>query len=126
MMWFGLARMALKTGAEVYKNRQESRILNSLAERRHLEKVVAGEIEYKGKIIESHRGDWKDEFVLILISIPILLLAWSVFSDDPDIQMKLDLFFNRFSNLPMFYQALVVGAFSTILGVRGVSAFKKK
>ena len=126
MMWFGLARMALKTGAEVYKNRQESRILNSLAERRHLEKVVAGEIEYKGKIIESHRGDWKDEFVLILISIPILLLAWSVFSDDPNIQMKLDLFFNRFSNLPMFYQALVVGAFSTILGVRGVSAFKKK
>jgi len=126
MMWFGLARMALRTGAEVYKNRQESRILNSLAERRHLEKVVAGEIEYKGKIIESHRGDWKDEFVLILISIPILLLAWSVFSNDPDIQMKLDLFFNRFSNLPMFYQALVVGAFSTILGVRGVSAFKKK
>ena len=125
-MWFGLAKMALKTGAEVYKNRQESKILNSLAEKKHLEKVVAGEIEYKGKIIESHRGDWKDEFVLILISISILLLAWYVFSDDPDIQMKLDLFFNRFSNLPMFYQALVVGAFSTILGVRGVSAFKKK
>ena len=126
MMWFGLARMALKTGAEVYKNRQESRILNSLAERRHLEKVVAGEIEYKGKIIESHRGDWKDEFVLILISIPILLLAWSVFSDDPDIQMKLDLFFERFNQFPLWFQALIVGAFSTILGVRGVSAFKKK
>ena len=126
MIWFSLAKIALKTGAEVYKNRQESKILNSLAEKRYLEKVVAGEIEYKAKIIESHKGDWKDEFVLILISIPILLLAWSVFSNDPDIQMKLDLFFNRFSNLPMFYQALVVGAFSTILGVRGVSAFKKK
>ena len=126
MMWFGLARMALKTGAEVYKNRQESRILNSLAERKHLEKVVAGEIEYKNTVLQSHKNDLKDEFVLVLISIPILLLAWSVFSDDPDIQMKLDLFFNRFSNLPMFYQALVVGAFSTILGVRGVSAFKKK
>jgi len=126
MMWFGLARMALKTGAEVYKNRQESRILNSLAEKKHLERVVAGEIEYKGKIIESHRGDWKDEFVLILISIPILLLAWSVFSDDPDIQMKLDLFFERFNQFPLWFQALIVGAFSTILGVRGVSAFKKK
>ena len=126
MMWFGLARMALKTGAEVYKNRQETKILHSLAERKHLEKVIAGEIEFKNTIVQSHKGDWKDEFVLILISIPILLLAWSVFSNDPDIQMKLDLFFNRFSNLPIFYQALVVGAFSTILGVRGVSAFKKK
>ena len=126
MMWFGLAKMALKTGAEVYKNRQESKILGSLAEKKHLERVVAGEVEFKNTVIQSHKGDWKDEFVLILISIPILLLAWAVFSDDPDIQMKLDLFFNRFSNLPTFYQALVVGAFSTILGVRGVSAFKKK
>ena len=73
MIWFGLAKMALKTGAEVYKNRQESKILNSLAEKKHLERVVAGEVEFKSKVIESHRGDWKDEFVLILISIPILL-----------------------------------------------------
>ena len=48
-----------------------------------------------------------------------LLLAWSVFSDDPDIQQKIDIFFDKFSNLPMFYQALVVGAFSTILGIKG-------
>jgi len=53
-------------------------------------------------------------------------LAWSVFSDDPDIQAKIDIFFDKFSNLPMFYQALVVGAFSTILGIKGVSTFKKK
>ena len=77
-------------------------------------------------MIDSHRGDLKDEFCLILISIPLLLLAWSVFSDDPDIQAKIDIFFDKFSNLPMFYQALVVGAFSTILGIKGVSTFKKK
>jgi hypothetical protein len=65
-MWFGLAKMALKTGAEVYKNRQESKILNSLAERKHLEKVVAGEIEYKNTVLQSHKNDLKDEFVLIL------------------------------------------------------------
>ena len=126
MMWFGLAKMALKTGAEVYKNRQESKILNSLAEKKHLERVVAGEVEYKNTVLQSHKNDLKDEFCLLLISLPILLLAWSVFSDDPDIQMKLDLFFDRFNSFPMWFQALIVGAFSTILGVRGVSAFKKK
>ena len=125
-MWFSLAKLALHAGKEVYKNRQESKILHSLAERKHLEKVIAGEIEFKNTIVQSHKGDWKDEFVLILISIPILLLAWSVFSDDPDIQLKLDLFFERFNNFPIWFQALIVGAFSTILGVRGVSAFKKK
>ena len=74
-MWFSLANLAFKTGAEVYRNRQESRVLSSLAEKKYLEKVIAGEIEYKAKVIESHKSDWKDEFVLILISIPILLLA---------------------------------------------------
>ena len=125
-MWFTLGKLALKTGAEVYKNRKRAKLLESEAEVKHLEKVVAGEIEHKKVTIQAQQGDWKDEFCLILISIPLLLLAWSVFSDDPNIQAKIDIFFDKFSNLPTFYQALVVGSFSTILGVRGVSAIKKK
>ncbi|BAQ91504.1 hypothetical protein [uncultured Mediterranean phage uvMED] len=125
-MWFTLGKLALKTGAEVYKNRKRAKLLESEAEVKHLERVVAGEVEHKKVMIQAQQNDWKDEFCLILISIPLLLLAWSVFSDDPNIQQKVDIFFDKFSNLPTFYQALVVGSFSTILGVRGVSAFKKK
>ena len=125
-MWFTLGRLALKTGAEVYKNRKRAKLLESEAEVKHLERVVAGEVEHKKVMIQAQQNAWKDEFCLILISIPLLLLAWSVFSDDPNIQQKVDIFFDKFSNLPTFYQALVVGSFSTILGVRGVSAFKKK
>ena len=125
-MWFTLGKLALKTGAEVYKNRKRAKLLESEAEVKHLERVVAGEVEHKKVMIQAQQNDWKDEFCLILISIPLLLLAWSVFSDDPNIQQKVDIFFDKFSNLPTFYQALVVGSFSTILGVRGVAAFKKK
>ena len=125
-MWFTLGKLALKTGAEVYKNRKRAKLLESEAEVKHLERVVAGEVEHKKVMIQAQQNDWKDEFCLILISIPLLLLAWSVFSDDPNIQQKVDIFFDKFSNLHTFYQALVVGSFSTILGVRGVSAFKKK
>ncbi len=125
-MWFTLGRLALKTGAEIYKNKKKAKLLESEAEVKHLERVVAGEVEHKKVMIQAQQNDWKDEFCLILISIPLLLLAWSVFSDDPDIQQKIDIFFDKFSNLPMFYQALVVGAFSTILGIKGVSTFKKK
>ena len=39
----------------------------------HAEKMSSGELEYKAKIIESNDNGWKDEFVLILISIPMLL-----------------------------------------------------
>ena len=125
-MWLSLAKLALKTGAEVYKNKKETQQLESIAQKKQMERLVSGEIEYKAKVIESQKNDWKDEFCLILLSIPLLLLAWSVFSDDPNIQAKIDLFFDKFSNLPLFYQTLVVGSFSAILGIRGASVLKKK
>ena len=125
-MWLSLAKLALKTGAEVYKNKKETQQLESIAQKKQMERIVSGEIEYKAKVIESQKNDWKDEFCLILLSIPLLLLAWSVFSDDPNIQAKIDIFFEKFSNLPLFYQTLVVGSFSAILGIRGASVLKKK
>ena len=129
-MWLNLAAKLvpgmIKTGMSIAANRRKTKELESVAELKMAERMANGEVEFKKAVIDSHKGDWKDEFCLILISIPLLLLAWSVFSDDPNIQAKIDIFFDKFSNLPTFYQALVVGSFSTILGVRGVSAFKKK
>ena len=78
-MWFTLGKLALKTGTEIYKNKKRAKLLESEAEVKHLERVVAGEIEHKKVTIAAQQGDWKDEFCLILISIPLLLLAWSVF-----------------------------------------------
>jgi hypothetical protein len=125
-MWWNLIGMAVKTGAEVYKNRQESKALESQAQKLHYERMARGEIEYQGKIMDTNSQSWKDEFVLILISIPILLLGWSVFSDDEQIKVKLDTFFTYFGNLPLWYQALFVGVVSAIYGLKGADIFKRK
>ena len=45
MIWFSLAKMAMKTGAEVYKNKQESKQLQSLAERNYSERMAKGEVQ---------------------------------------------------------------------------------
>ena len=126
MIWFSLAKMALKTGSHIYQNRQRTKAYMSDAQLRHAEKMAQGKIEYSGKILENQKNDWKDEFVLILISIPILLLAWSVFSDDPDIQMKVDLFFEKFSNLPFWFQSIWVAVIGAIFGIKATGLIKKK
>jgi len=92
-MWFNLLSMGIKAGTHIYKNKQRTKMLMSDAQSLHAERMAKGEIEYKAKIIESNDKGWKDEFVLILISIPILILGYSIFTDDPDIRTKLDLFF---------------------------------
>ena len=44
-MWLSLARLALKTGSEVYKNRKETKVLQSIAEKKQMQRVIDGEIE---------------------------------------------------------------------------------
>jgi hypothetical protein len=117
-MWFNLLSMGIKTGAHLYKNRQITKQLMSDAQMRHAEKMSTGEIEYKAKVIESNDQGYKDEFVLILISIPIIILAWSIFSDDPEIHTKLTLFFDYFNQLPYWYQAIFIGVVSAIYGLK--------
>jgi len=63
---------------------------------------------------------------LILISIPLLVCAWGVFSDDPEIITKLDAFFDQVNKFPFWLQGLIIGGYSSVLGIKGVSAFKKK
>jgi uncharacterized ion transporter superfamily protein YfcC len=92
-MWFNLIGMALKTGAEVYKNKKEAQQLESVAEKNYMAKMAAGEIEYQKAIMDNNNQGWKDELVLVIVVLPIVVLAWSIFSGDPQAKEKLDLFF---------------------------------
>ena len=65
-------------------------MLESDAAMLHAQKMANGEVEYQAAVRQSNDKGWKDEFVLILVSLPILLLIWSVFSDDPMIQEKIE------------------------------------
>ena len=123
---FKLLTFGAKTAANIYQTKKETKQLEAVAERNHVERMVKGEVEYKKAIIASNDNGWKDEFVLVLVSLPILLLGWSVFSDDPTIRDRIDLFFEYFKNLPMWYQLLFVGICSAIYGLRGADIMKRK
>ena len=89
-MWLNLLSLGIKTGAKIYQNKQRTKQLMSDAQMLNAEKMAKGELEYKAKIIESNDQGWKDEFVLVLISTPIIVLVYSIFSDDPDLKTKID------------------------------------
>ena len=101
MIW-SLISMAVKTGADVYKARRRSKALEAIAERKYYERMAAGDIDYKKAVMDNQQAGWKDELVLIIIVLPIVILAWSIFSEDPQAQEKLDLFFHYFNNFPDF------------------------
>mgnify|MGYP003122925433 CR=1 FL=1 len=123
-MILDVLKLAVGAGTHIMKNRQKRKMLESDAAMMHAQKMASGEIEYQQVVRQSNDKGWKDEFVLILISLPILLLIWSVFSDDPLIKEKIDTFFVQFGQLPMWYQMLFVGVVGSIYGLKGVDIFK--
>ena len=125
-MIFDVVKLAIGAGTHIMKNRKQRKMLESDAAMLHAQKMANGEVEYQQVVRQSNDKGWKDEFVLILVSLPVLLLVWSVFSDDPNIQAKIDVFFGKFSNLPFWYQALFIGIVSSIYGLKGAEIFKGK
>jgi len=123
-MWFGLAKMALKTGAHVYSNRQRTKSAMSDAALLHAERMARGEESYQGKLLEARQNDLKDEIVLIIISAPIIVLAWGVFSDDPAMMAKIELFFHHFGSLPIWFQTLWITVVASIFGIKGTQVFR--
>jgi len=123
-MWFGLAKMAISTGAKVYANKQKQKEAMSAAALLTAEKMARGETEYQGKLLEARQSDFKDEFVLIILSAPILVLAWAVFSDSPDALEKVKIFFEHFQQLPTWFTSLWVLVVASIFGIKGTQVFR--
>jgi len=123
-MWFGLAKMALQAGGKIYSNRQKTKMAMSDAQLMHAERMARGEETYQGKLLESRDNDLKDEIVLVIISAPIIVLAWGVFSDDPAMMQKIELFFHHFGSLPIWFQTLWITVVASIFGIKGTQVFR--
>jgi uncharacterized ion transporter superfamily protein YfcC len=117
-------KLAAEAGSHIYKKRQQTKMLMADAQMKHAEKMANGEAEYAGKLLEARQSDWKDEFVLIIISLPITVLAWAVISDDPEALEKIKLFFEYFSQLPSWFTNLWILVVASIYGIKGTQIFR--
>ena len=123
-MWLSAIKLAMSTGSHIYKKKKETQMMMANAQAKHAEKMAAGEIEYSGKLLEARQSDWKDEFVLIILTLPIAILSYSVWSSDPEIMVKVDMFFEKFANLPSWFTNLWILVVASIYGIKGTQIFK--
>ena len=123
-MWFSALKLAINAGSKVYANRQKTKMAMSEAQLMHAQKMAEGKAEYQGKLLEARQSDWKDEAVLIILSAPIAVLAWSVISEDPEAMDKVKLFFEMFSQLPSWFTNLWILVVASIYGIKGTQIFR--
>ena len=123
-MWLSAIKLAVSAGSKIYTNKQKAKMAMSDAQLLHAERQARGEEEYQGKLLEARQNDYKDEFVLIIISAPIIVLMWAVMSDDPAAMEKVKIFFEHFQSLPSWFTNLWILVVASIFGIKGTQIFR--
>jgi len=106
-MWLSAIKLAVSAGSKIYANKQKTKMAMSDAQ-----------------LLEARQSDWKDEAVLIILSLPVVVLAWAVISDDPSAMDKVKLFFEMFSQLPSWFTNLWILVVASIYGIKGTQIFR--
>jgi uncharacterized ion transporter superfamily protein YfcC len=123
-MWFSALKLGLNAATHIYKKKQETKMKMADAQLAAADKMAKGETEYQGKLLEARQSDYKDEFILLILSAPVLVLAWAVMSDDPTAMEKVKLFFEYFSTLPSWFTNLWILVVASVYGIKGTQIFK--
>ena len=88
------------------------------------EKVAAGEVEWEGKMAQASDNSWKDEFALVVLLAPAILVFI------PGMTEYVRNGFEILNTLPEWYQYLLFIAISASFGIKGVGQaakmFRKK
>ena len=83
------------------------------------EKVAAGEVEWEGKMAEATDNSWKDEFALVVLLAPAILVFI------PGMKDYIKEGFEILNTLPEWYQYLLFIAISASFGIKGVGQAAK-
>ncbi len=82
-------------------------------------KVAAGELEWNQAMAEASDKSWKDEWLTILVSIPLIL----AFTGHEDVVMR---GFNALEVMPDFYKTAVGVVFAASFGIQSIKNMMKK
>ncbi len=123
-MWLSAIKLAINASSKIYANKQKAKVAMSDAQLLHAERQARGEEKYQGKLLEARQNDYKDEVVLVILTLPILVLAYGVFSDDAAAMEKINLFFEHFQNLPGWFTNLWILVVASIFGIKGTQIFR--
>ena len=123
-MWFSSIKLALNAGTHNYKKRQETKMAMADAQHMHAAKMARGEEAYQGKLLEARQNDYKDEVVLLILTLPILVLAYGGWADDPAAMEKIKIFFEHFQALPTWFTSLWILVCGSIFGIKGTQIFR--
>ena len=103
-----LAKDFIKGKAEEKKAIQERKI-----------NAIQNDADWENKMADATANSWKDEWFSLILSAPLIAVAYSVAMDDPVIITRMNEAFSALNALPEWYQYLLFIAVTASFGVKG-------
>ena len=115
-MWQALVSPLLSLGKQWLSNKAEEKQATHGAKL----KRIAQEADWEATMAQGSLSSYKDEWWVIVLSVPIIAIGWAVLSDNPDIIVRTKEAFVALEDLPEWYQYLLYIAVLSSFGIRGV------
>jgi len=105
---------ALELGKEFIKGKADEK--KAIQERKI--NAIQNDADWESKMADATKNSWKDEFFSIILSLPLIAVAYSVVMDDTAIIDRVNEGFAALNQLPEWYQYLLFIAVSASFGLK--------
>lgn len=86
---------------------------------------INGEIGLDTMSAEDMRHSWKDEWLTIIFTVPMVVVFYGAVADDPAIINRITLAVQTITELPEWYVHIMYGIVAASFGLRTFNAIKK-
>ena len=104
---------------EKIKANTKVKVARAEAEASVMEKKATGEIDWDITQAKASEGSWKDEWLTVVFTLPLILLLFGE-------EERVNNFFLALSNCPTWYQYLLGTIVAASFGFRGAAKFMGK
>jgi hypothetical protein len=88
-------------------------------------KKIENDANWEATMADATKNSWKDEYLIILLTLPLWLIGWAIAMDDPGMLVRINDGFKALQELPEFYQYLLYTGVLASFGVKGADALMK-
>ena len=114
-MWQSLISPIANLAGGYMKNKAEEKQAKHKAKM----SMIENDADWESKMAEASKDSWKDEYLVICLTAPIVFIGYAVGVDDPTIIARVEEGFAALSRLPEWYQYLLFIAVSSSFGIKG-------
>lgn len=116
-MWQALISPLLGLGKQWLSNKAEEKQAKHEANLQRIQQ----ESNWEETMAEGSLSSLKDEYWTIILSLPVLAVIYSVFTDDPTVIDKVNYAFKALEELPEWFHILLFIAVTASFGIRGIN-----